>query len=62
MQDKEFLRYGITPIDDVFPLGVKYFNQKEAHDAAVRYSEKELRPYYVVEIVSVCNTLEKIGC
>lgn len=62
MQDKEFIRYGITPTDGALPDRVKYFKQQEAHDAAVRFSEKEGKPYYVVEIVCVCNTLEKVGC
>lgn len=61
MEDKEFIVYMIGDSLEATPSGVRYRNQKEAHDAAIRFSEKEGKSYYVIEVVMVCNTIEKVG-
>ena len=59
MIDKEFIRYMISETEDTLPSGIRYKTQIEAHNAAVRYAEKEHKTYYVHEVVFVCNTIEK---
>lgn len=57
----EFIRYMISEFPKTLPRGIRYDKYKDAHDAAVRFSEREGKPYYVIEVTFVCDVITKVS-
>lgn len=58
--ETEFVRYVISESPKAFPRGTRYGKYKDAYDAAVRFSERDGKPYYVIEVAYVCNAVAVI--
>lgn len=58
--NNEFVRYTISDSLRILPTGVRYEKYKDAYDAAVRFSEREGKSYYVIEVAFVCNAIAKV--
>ena len=57
MIDKEFLFYMISDSDERAPNGIRYNCEQRAYEDAKRFADKEKRPYYVIEVSMLCNTV-----
>lgn len=58
--ETEFVRYMISEYPKHLPNGTRYEKYKDAYDAAVRFSEREGKPCYVIEVAFVCNAVAKV--
>lgn len=61
MEDREFLVYAVQDSENRRPCvhAADFFLSDFgcARDMAIRKAEREKKPYYVIEVVMVCNTV-----
>ena len=53
----EKIRYGVVLAGTQTPEKVRYINEREAREAAERFSERENKKYCVVEIVECISVI-----